>query len=117
MGDQATIDQPSLQTLADAASRKAARHGTVTKRASVEHQQRGRGVVEGSQPIGVALAQGAQAQGVRSSVIRACDFLDDAPGGWIEQAMGNRLANDRFTQPGAGLSASLATGAPARLKT
>ena len=47
-----------------------------------------------------AQAQDARAQGLRSIVIRAGDFLGDA-GSWMERAMGTRLAQGRFTQMGA----------------
>ena len=46
----------------------------------------------------VALAHAA-ADGVRSIVIRAGDFLGDA-GTWVDQAMAKGLANNRFTQMG-----------------
>jgi len=46
-----------------------------------------------------ALAQAAQADGVRSIVVRAGDFLGDA-GTWMDLAMGKGLARGRFTQMG-----------------
>ena len=47
-----------------------------------------------------SLARAARAQGVRSIVIRAGDFLGDA-GTWLDLAMGKGLAKGKFVQMGA----------------